>query len=117
MPLRSQGQFLRPAIGVEIDGLRSNNILLNILILLPYRVTAALSPACKQQSGERDEPSPAPAPGVLILSEAVSCSPVLRGSFSVNPWQVQAVADAMAVAVTADEVDRTAWHEVGDCVG
>ncbi|CAM9826529.1 unnamed protein product [Scytosiphon promiscuus] len=55
--------------------------------------------------------SPPPSPGVLILSEAVSCSPVLRGSFSVNPWQVQAVADAIALAVEADDDDRTAWHE------
>ncbi|CAN0153793.1 unnamed protein product [Pylaiella littoralis] len=50
-------------------------------------------------------------PGVLILSEAVSCSPVLRGSFAVNPWQVQAVADAMTAAVTAEADDKTAWHE------
>lgn len=48
----------------------------------------------------------------MILSEAVSCSPVLRGSFAVNPWQVQAVADAMTVAVTAESEDKTAWHEV-----
>lgn len=29
-----------------------------------------------------------------------------------NPWQVQAVADAMANAVTAEVDDRIAWHEV-----
>ncbi|CAM9138735.1 unnamed protein product, partial [Hapterophycus canaliculatus] len=67
--------------------------------------------AAKDTPANRGGSSPPPSPGVLLLSEAVSCSPVLRGSFSVNPWQVRAVADSMALAVTADEDDRTAWHE------
>ncbi|CAN0397524.1 unnamed protein product, partial [Ectocarpus sp. 12 AP-2014] len=59
----------------------------------------------------RDKQSSGGSPGVLILSEAVSCSPAMRGSLSVNPWQVEAVADAMADAVMAEAGERIALHE------
>ena len=72
-----------------------------------------LARRASQVSGKAPSPR---APGVLILSEAVSCSAALRGSVVVNPWQVQAVADAMADAVIAEVDDRTAWHEVSVCV-
>eukprot|EP00904_Undaria_pinnatifida_P002011 jgi/Undpi1/11810/HiC_scaffold_4.g01509.m1 len=51
------------------------------------------------------------APGVLILSEAVSCWPAMRGGISVNPWKVESVAEAMAVAAAASAADRIAWHQ------
>ncbi|CAM9621887.1 unnamed protein product [Ectocarpus sp. 6 AP-2014] len=59
----------------------------------------------------RDKQLSGASPGVLILSEAVSCSPAMRGSLSVNPWQVEAVADAMADAVMAEAGERVALHE------
>ncbi|CAM9390844.1 unnamed protein product, partial [Ectocarpus sp. 8 AP-2014] len=59
----------------------------------------------------RDKQLSGGSPGVLILSEAVSCSPAMRGSLSVNPWQVEAVADAMADAVMAEAGERIALHE------
>lgn len=52
------------------------------------------------------------APGVLILSEAVSCSPALRGTITVNPWKVESVAEAMAAALGATDADRVAGHQV-----
>ncbi|CAM9119306.1 unnamed protein product [Ectocarpus fasciculatus] len=59
----------------------------------------------------RDKQLSGGSPGVLILSEAVSCSPAMRGSLAVNPWQVEAVADAMADAVMSEAGERIALHE------
>eukprot|EP00903_Cladosiphon_okamuranus_P018856 g17344.t1 len=85
----------------------------NGLSTMPIEYRVVQEHLCQQQAEDQVQPTLAAArvPGVLILSEAASCSPALRGSFSVNPWQVQAVADAMANAVTADVDDRTVWHE------
>ena len=52
------------------------------------------------------------APGVLILSEAVSCSPVMRGTITVNPWKVESVAEALAAGLGAADADKTMWHQV-----
>jgi len=95
--------------------IRQANI--NIAFFSQYHRTLQQQEQQQQQQQQQGKTSTTPAastspPGVLILSEAVSCSPALRGSFSVNPWQVQAVADTMAHAVTAEADDRTAWHEV-----
>lgn len=57
--------------------------------------------------------APSRVPGVLVLSEAVSCLQALRGCLPVNPWQVEAVAEAMTRAVNASTREKLSWHEVG----
>lgn len=56
---------------------------------------------------------PPRAPGVLVLSEAVSCLQALRGCLPVNPWQVEAVSEMMARAVKASAREKVSWHKVG----
>lgn len=36
----------------------------------------------------------------------------MRGSLSVNPWKVEAVAEAISKAVMASEKEKVTWHEV-----
>lgn len=55
--------------------------------------------------------APSRVPGVLVLSEAVSCLQALRGCLPVNPWQVEAVAEAMTRAVNASTREKLSWHE------
>lgn len=51
-------------------------------------------------------------PAALIMSSEVSCVQALKGGFIVNSWKVDAVGDAMAAALRADDSKRIAWHEV-----
>jgi len=44
--------------------------------------------------------------GSMIVSEFSGCSSVLTGSIKVNPWNTQAVMDAMHSVVTMDEEER-----------
>ncbi|KAK1288300.1 Alpha,alpha-trehalose-phosphate synthase [UDP-forming] 6 [Acorus calamus] len=48
---------------------------------------------------------------VLVVSEFIGCSPSLSGAIRVNPWNVDAVAEAMAGALEMGEVEKRARHE------
>eukprot|EP00405_Crypthecodinium_cohnii_P007307 CAMPEP_0206420814 /NCGR_PEP_ID=MMETSP0324_2-20121206/1087_1 /ASSEMBLY_ACC=CAM_ASM_000836 /TAXON_ID=2866 /ORGANISM="Crypthecodinium cohnii, Strain Seligo" /LENGTH=1054 /DNA_ID=CAMNT_0053884811 /DNA_START=55 /DNA_END=3219 /DNA_ORIENTATION=+ len=45
--------------------------------------------------------------GAMIVSEFSGCSSVLIGSTKVNPWNTQAVMDAMHTVVTTDEAEKS----------
>lgn len=49
--------------------------------------------------------------GVLVLSEFAGAAQSLNGSIVVNPWDSQAVADAMFEAVTMPAEARALNHE------
>lgn len=51
-------------------------------------------------------------PGVLVLSEGVSCLSPLRGCLAVNPWKVEAVSETLAKAVKASDREKISWHQV-----
>ncbi|KAJ6435544.1 hypothetical protein OIU84_000692 [Salix udensis] len=47
----------------------------------------------------------------LILSEFIGCSPSLSGAYRVNPWDVNAVADAMYVGIHMKDEEKHLRHE------
>lgn len=62
------------------------------------------------RAGSTGAPSP-PATSTLVVSEFVGCSPSLSGAMRVNPWSVDAVADALYAAVTLPPAEAALRHE------
>lgn len=52
-----------------------------------------------------------PVPGVLMLSEFVSCTRVLLGALFVNPWKVQDMVDMLDRALGMPAEERLARHQ------
>ncbi|KAK2997475.1 hypothetical protein RJ639_022140 [Escallonia herrerae] len=48
---------------------------------------------------------------MLVLSEFIGCSPSLSGAIRVNPWNIDAVADAMDCALEMAEPEKQLRHE------
>ncbi|EFJ09908.1 trehalose phosphate synthase [Selaginella moellendorffii] len=48
---------------------------------------------------------------MLVVSEFIGCSPSLSGAIRVNPWNIEAVAEAMIMAVSMPEAEKHARHE------
>uniref|UniRef100_A0A1J3ESA4 alpha,alpha-trehalose-phosphate synthase (UDP-forming) n=1 Tax=Noccaea caerulescens TaxID=107243 RepID=A0A1J3ESA4_NOCCA len=48
---------------------------------------------------------------MLVVSEFIGCSPSLSGAIRVNPWNVDAVADAMDSALNVAEPEKQLRHE------
>ncbi|CAL9211340.1 alpha,alpha-trehalose-phosphate synthase [UDP-forming] 6 isoform X1 [Musa acuminata AAA Group] len=48
---------------------------------------------------------------MLVLSEFIGCSPSLSGAIRVNPWNIEAVADAMVNALEMSEQEKQFRHE------
>ncbi|XAR51210.1 Alpha,alpha-trehalose-phosphate synthase (UDP-forming) [Bertholletia excelsa] len=79
--------------------------------LVPYKYTVS-----RQSSPELDkalglqEPV-IPRKSVIIVSEFIGCSPSLSGAIRVNPWNIDAVSDAMNLAITMPESEKQLRHE------
>ncbi|KAJ6946779.1 alpha,alpha-trehalose-phosphate synthase [Populus alba x Populus x berolinensis] len=78
--------------------------------LIPYEYII-----CRQGSEKLDEtlgrdPS-APRKSMLVLSEFIGCSPSLSGAIRVNPWNIDAVAEAMNSALVVPEPEKQMRHE------
>nr|POE67086.1 alpha,alpha-trehalose-phosphate synthase [udp-forming] 6 [Quercus suber] len=56
------------------------------------------------------EPS-TPKKSMLVVSEFIGCSPSLSGAIRVNPWNIDAVADAMDSALEMAEPEKQLRHE------
>lgn len=52
-----------------------------------------------------------PKKSMLVVSEFIGCSPSLSGAIRVNPWNIDAVADAMDGALVMDESEKQLRHE------
>jgi trehalose 6-phosphate synthase/phosphatase len=48
---------------------------------------------------------------MLVVSEFIGCSPSLSGAIRVNPWDVDAVAEAVNLALTMGETEKRLRHE------
>ncbi|KAL7164837.1 hypothetical protein ACSBR2_040683 [Camellia fascicularis] len=48
---------------------------------------------------------------MLVVSEFVGCSPSLSGAIRVNPWNIEAVAEAMDSALIVSEAEKQLRHE------
>ncbi|KAL1812751.1 hypothetical protein DCAR_0625002 [Daucus carota subsp. sativus] len=52
-----------------------------------------------------------PKKSMLVVSEFIGCSPSLSGAIRVNPWNVEATAEAMNEAISMDEGEKQLRHE------
>lgn len=78
--------------------------------LVPYKYIV-----CRQGSSTMDEVT-ATKPessrtSTLVVSEFIGCSPSLSGAIRVNPWDIDAVAEAMNMAITMPEAEKQLRHE------
>ncbi|KAK6116515.1 hypothetical protein DH2020_049753 [Rehmannia glutinosa] len=48
---------------------------------------------------------------MLVVSEFIGCSPSLSGAIRVNPWDIDAVAEAMNMAITMPDAEKELRHE------
>lgn len=48
---------------------------------------------------------------MLVVSEFIGCSPSLSGAIRVNPWNIEALADAMNTAITMPYSEKQMRHE------
>ncbi|KAJ0095756.1 hypothetical protein Patl1_15582 [Pistacia atlantica] len=53
----------------------------------------------------------APKKSMLVVSEFIGCSPSLSGAIRVNPWNIDAVADAMDCALEMQDQEKQLRHE------
>ncbi|XP_031491616.1 probable alpha,alpha-trehalose-phosphate synthase [UDP-forming] 9 [Nymphaea colorata] len=78
--------------------------------LVPYKYVV-----CRQGTQQLDE-AMCVAPGtrkesMLVVSEFIGCSPSLSGAIRVNPWNIDAVADAIKSALTSCSTEKHMRHE------
>ncbi|KZV45016.1 putative alpha,alpha-trehalose-phosphate synthase [Dorcoceras hygrometricum] len=78
--------------------------------LVPYKYLV-----CRQGSSSMDEAmgmkKDSPRTSMLVVSEFVGCSPSLSGAIRVNPWDIDAVAEAMNMAVTIPDAEKQLRHQ------
>ncbi|XP_028767133.1 alpha,alpha-trehalose-phosphate synthase [UDP-forming] 6 [Neltuma alba] len=55
--------------------------------------------------------SSSPKKSMLVVSEFIGCSPSLSGAIRVNPWNIDAVADAMDSALEMPDSEKELRHE------
>ncbi|KAL7133047.1 hypothetical protein ABFS83_12G115100 [Erythranthe nasuta] len=70
--------------------------------LIPYKYIV-----CRDGSNKSDSPRTS----MLVVSEFIGCSPSLSGAIRVNPWDIDAVAEAMNVAITMKDSEKQLRHE------
>ncbi|KAI0511248.1 hypothetical protein KFK09_011873 [Dendrobium nobile] len=71
--------------------------------LVPYEYTI-----CRQWSPALEN---FPKKSVIVVSEFIGCSPSLSGAIRVNPWNVEAGAEAMNLAITMPETEKQMRHD------
>lgn len=78
--------------------------------LIPYNYIV-----CRQGTPRIDEAlgitSGSSRTSTLVVSEFVGCSPSLSGAIRVNPWDIDAVADALHVAFRMSDLEKQLRHE------
>lgn len=78
--------------------------------LIPYEYIV-----CRQGITELDArfgiTSDNPKESMLVVSEFIGCSPSLSGAIRVNPWNIEALADAMNTAITMADAEKQMRHE------
>ncbi|KAM7252282.1 hypothetical protein ACFE04_024165 [Oxalis oulophora] len=77
--------------------------------LVPYKYVV-----CRQGTPNMDKAmgvSESPRTSMLVVSEFIGCSPSLSGAIRVNPWDIEAVADALNSALTMPDSEKQLRHE------
>ncbi|XP_077238245.1 putative alpha,alpha-trehalose-phosphate synthase [UDP-forming] 9 [Tasmannia lanceolata] len=79
------------------------------LISYKYTVCRQGTPALDMALGIDTNASPRKS--IIVVSEFIGCSPSLSGAIRVNPWNIDAVSDAMNLAITMPEAEKQLRHE------
>ncbi|CAI9087832.1 OLC1v1022011C3 [Oldenlandia corymbosa var. corymbosa] len=68
---------------------------------------------CRQgiPGSESSSGSNAPRKSMLVVSEFIGCSPSLSGAIRVNPWNVEATAEALHEAISMNDAEKQLRHE------
>ncbi|KAK8487636.1 hypothetical protein V6N13_063009 [Hibiscus sabdariffa] len=68
---------------------------------------------CRQGVTESDSfsESSGPKKSMLVVSEFIGCSPSLSGAIRVNPWNIEATAEAMSDAISMADAEKQLRHE------
>ncbi|CAO2829239.1 unnamed protein product [Amaranthus hypochondriacus] len=78
--------------------------------LVPYKYIV-----CRQGTPALDEAlgiePDTPHTSMLVVSEFIGCSPSLSGAIRVNPWDIDAVAEALNSALTMPNTEKQLRHE------
>ncbi|XP_048427911.1 probable alpha,alpha-trehalose-phosphate synthase [UDP-forming] 9 [Pyrus x bretschneideri] len=78
--------------------------------LVPYKYIV-----CRQGTPPMNEAlgvtADSPQTSMLVVSEFIGCSPSLSGAIRVNPWDIDAVADALNSAITMSKSEKELRHE------
>ncbi|KAK4780802.1 hypothetical protein SAY87_016908 [Trapa incisa] len=78
--------------------------------LVPYKYIV-----CRQGTPKMDEAmgiaKDTAKTSMLVVSEFVGCSPSLSGAIRVNPWDIDAVSDALNSALTMSDTEKQLRHE------
>lgn len=78
--------------------------------LIPYEYIVSRQ-GCEQLDARFASTENPPKKSLLVISEFIGCSPSLSGAIRVNPWNVEAVADALNMAITMPEAEKVMRHE------
>ncbi|XP_010653280.1 probable alpha,alpha-trehalose-phosphate synthase [UDP-forming] 10 [Vitis vinifera] len=78
--------------------------------LVPYKYIV-----CRQGTPHMDKETGmnlvSPPTSMLVVSEFIGCSPSLSGAIRVNPWDTDAVAEALNLAITMPNSEKQLRHE------
>ncbi|KAG8383158.1 hypothetical protein BUALT_Bualt05G0155500 [Buddleja alternifolia] len=74
--------------------------------LVPYKYIV-----CREGSSSRGIKVDSAKTSMLVVSEFIGCSPSLSGAIRVNPWDIDAVAEAMHTAITIPDAEKQLRHE------
>ncbi|KAJ9686080.1 hypothetical protein PVL29_015119 [Vitis rotundifolia] len=68
---------------------------------------------CRQGTDDSESSSDLSGPkkSMLVVSEFIGCSPSLSGAIRVNPWNVEATAEAMNEAISMSQSEQLLRHE------
>ncbi|XP_074290127.1 putative alpha,alpha-trehalose-phosphate synthase [UDP-forming] 7 [Silene latifolia] len=68
---------------------------------------------CRQGVSESDygSSSSKPKKSMLVVSEFIGCSPSLSGAIRINPWNVEATAEAMNEAISMNDAEKQLRHD------
>lgn len=78
--------------------------------LIPYEYIVSRQ-GCEKLDARFASSEDPPKKSMLVVSEFIGCSPSLSGAIRVNPWNIEAVADAMNMAITMPESEKHMRHD------
>lgn len=79
--------------------------------IIPYEYVVCRQGTKKLDEGNDSTDTSLSPTSTLILSEFVGCSLSLSGTFRVNPWSIEDVADAMWLSAGISEAEKKCRHE------